>query len=481
MSNVSVCLHDESSWVQRNEVFRINLEDVAVSALYSDNLQTHIELNLSDIQIDNQMADDFYHFPVVLLPLENESRSTKRKEKRTLKPLLNCCLDFSMNKQKTHVHLLSLQLEPLSVFIEDTFLYRLAGMLDSFILPESDRPAQPFGRYSDENIPTVSEDQATTHDHFRSETERKSTRSDNTRSCSERNTTSDKDIRDLSLASAIVSPVLIDRISIEPVYVLVTFHASVKLFVSANHTPLFFSRFEMTSLFTDPAFLAQLLAVHYAYSALMKVGWIVGSLDIIGSPASFIRSLGQGIADFFYLPYDGLTRGPTAFVTGMTRGMSSFMSHISAGALTSVTNLASSISRNMDRLSFDEQYVRFQEQQRADGAPRRVISGELINNYSPQCRWIVQGMCAMMFYELSKRPLKHGLFCHSGSLSRIILKLFVKNIYVRNGSCIKSVMHVINYVSKAYGKKSKLWRSRVRLDSKSSLALKEWRFNLSFP
>ncbi len=402
MSNFSVCLRDESSWVQPTEVFRVNLEDLALSALFDNTIQTHVELNLAGIQIDNQMTDDFYHFPVVLLPLESESRNTKRKEKRTLKPLLNCCLDFSVNKQKTHVHILSIQLEPLSVFIEDTFLYRLAGMLDSFVLPESDRSAEPCGYVrisSDEHLhPTLSEDQATAHDHFRSDTERNSTRSDNIRLSSERNTTSHDDFRALTLASAVINPVLIDRISIEPVYVLVTFHASVKVFVSANHTPLSFSRFEMTSLFTDPSFLAQLLAIHYAYSALMKVGWVVGSLDIIGSPAGFIRSLGQGVADFFYLPYDGLTRGPTAFVTGMTRGMSSFMSHISAGALTSVTNLASSISRNMDRLSFDDQYMRFQEQQRADGVPRRVISGEFVQYRSKFIQIYTQNVCEAIFY-----------------------------------------------------------------------------------
>ena len=388
-SNFSICLHDESSWAHPTAVFHLNLQDLTVSAIRSDNLRTRIELCLAEIQMDNQMTDDFYHFPVVLLPLEHESRSTKRKEKRTIKSLLSLNLDFSSSLQKTHVHLLSIQLEPLSVFVEDTFLYRLAGMLDSFILPESDRPVEPCGnsrissdisKQFDENVPTVSEGQTVTHDHLRSEGERTPTQADSTKSLSERSTISPEDIRALTLASAVISPVLIDQITIEPVYVAVTFHASVKLFVSANHTPLFFSRFEMTSLFTDPAFLAQLLAVHYGYSALLKVGWVVGSLDIIGSPASFLRSLGQGVADFFYLPYDGLTRGPTAFVTGMTRGVSSFMSHISAGALTSVTNLASSISRNLDRLSFDEQHVRLQEQERADGVPRRVISGEFLNS-----------------------------------------------------------------------------------------------------
>lgn len=364
MANFSLCLQDESLLVATTEVFRINLEDLELLVLYDKTLQTHVELNLSGMQIDNQMTDDFYHFPVVLLPLENESRNTRRKEKRTLKPLLKICLDFSSCKQTIRVNLLSIQLEALSVFIEDTFLYRLAGMLDSFILPESDHPKEPFGSIHTSSQSHRSYIQTATDDNFQS--------------LSENNTTSHEDIQALTLASGLISPILIDHVRVESVYVLVTFHASVKLFVSANHTPLSFSKFEMTSLFTELKFLAQLLAVHYAYSALMKVGWVLGSLDIIGSPASFIRSFGQGVADFFYLPYDGLTRGPTAFVTGMTRGMSSFMSHISAGALSSITNLASSLARNMDRLSLDEQHVRFQEQQRADGVPRRVISGLLV-------------------------------------------------------------------------------------------------------
>lgn len=328
-SSVSLCLYDESSWVEPTEVLRVNLEELSLSAFCVDDRRTHAELRMGGLQIDNQMEKDFYHFPVIVVPLENEPRNTKRKAKKTLKPLLNCCLDFDTNANGFHIHLLSIGLEPMSAFIEDTFLYRIAGMLDSFVLPT-----------------------------FESQDK------------------SDDDLRAVTLASAVIQPIIIDRLDVAPLYVLVTFHASVKLFVSADHTPLYFGRFHMTSIFTDPSFLAQLLVAHYAYSALMKVGWIVGSLDIIGSPANLIRTVGQGLADFFYLPYDGLTRGPTAFVTGITSGMSSFITHITAGTLTSITNLASSVSRNMDRLTFDEQYIRLQEQQRAVGQPRRVISGE---------------------------------------------------------------------------------------------------------
>lgn len=60
-------------------------------------------------------------------------------------------------------------------------------------------------------------------------------------------------------------------------------------------------------------------------------GWVVGSLEILGSPASLVRSIGNGVSDFFRLPYEGLTRGPGAFVSGVSRGTSSFVKHISKG------------------------------------------------------------------------------------------------------------------------------------------------------
>lgn len=63
-------------------------------------------------------------------------------------------------------------------------------------------------------------------------------------------------------------------------------------------------------------------------------GWVVGSLEILGSPASLVRSIGNGVSDFFRLPYEGLTRGPGAFVSGVSRGTTSFVKHISKGHFT---------------------------------------------------------------------------------------------------------------------------------------------------
>lgn len=122
--------------------------------------------------------------------------------------------------------------------------------------------------------------------------------------------------------------------------------------------------FERGPVFTTARQLVHALAMHYAAGALFRAGWVVGSLEILGSPASLVRSIGNGVADFFRLPYEGLTRGPGAFVSGVSRGTTSFVKHISKGTLTSITNLATSLARNMDRLSLDEEHYNRQEEWR---------------------------------------------------------------------------------------------------------------------
>ena len=61
------------------------------------------------------------------------------------------------------------------------------------------------------------------------------------------------------------------------------------------------------------------------------LGWVVGSLEILGSPTGLVRSIGNGVADLFRLPYEGFMQGPGAFVGGVTRGMGSLLKHVSTG------------------------------------------------------------------------------------------------------------------------------------------------------
>lgn len=77
---------------------------------------------------------------------------------------------------------------------------------------------------------------------------------------------------------ALVSPVRLQKLTIQPVNLLVSIHASLKLYIASDHTPLSFSLFERGPLCTTARQLVHALAMHYAAGALFRAGrsWTEG-------------------------------------------------------------------------------------------------------------------------------------------------------------------------------------------------------------
>ena len=178
----------------------------------------------------------------------------------------------------------------------------------------------------------------------------------------------------------LVEHLSLQEILIEPIEVSLSVHASVKMYIGLDQSPLCFSAFSRNKLLTTNYCLGEMLARHYISGALFRAGWVVGSLDLIGSPAGFTRTVGSGIKDFVALPFQGLFNGPWAFAGGIANGSTSLVKHVSAGTLTSVTNFASSVSRNMDRLSLDDEHCQRNEISRRE-RPRGLGQG-LMNGLS---------------------------------------------------------------------------------------------------
>lgn len=138
-----------------------------------------------------------------------------------------------------------------------------------------------------------------------------------------------------------------------------------------------------------------------------SAGWVVGSLELLGSPGGFARTLGTGLRDFLSLPYHGILQGPWGFLVGVTHGSASLMKHFTAGniyvssllhflvftltalhtsndlkkivlsgTLTSVTKMASSVARNLDRLTLDAEHLERTEELRRV-RPQGVAEGLL--------------------------------------------------------------------------------------------------------
>ncbi|XP_060756090.1 intermembrane lipid transfer protein VPS13B-like isoform X4 [Neoarius graeffei] len=292
----------------------------------------HVQVLCGSLQVDNQLYScSSFHFPVLLCQEQlSDTHSWVGDRDLILNPealeelhqMCYLCVGLTLD-DGYHLEQVSFKLKPARIYLEDTFIYYLKTLLHTYI------PVSAVGAKSVSGDPGLI-----------------------------------IPVQVYQSMQTLVWPVQLQRLLIEPVSLLISIHASLKLYIASDHTPLSFSIFERGPLFTTPRQLIHALTLHYAAGALFRAGWVVGSLEILGSPTSLVRSIGNGVADFFKLPYEGLTRGPGAFVSGVSRGTSSFVRHISKGTLTSITNLATSLARNMDRLSLDEEYYMRQEEWR---------------------------------------------------------------------------------------------------------------------
>lgn len=328
------------------EVLRLNAEGVVVRhslgrvSAEGGRVCRELSMRIGAFQVDNQLQDDTYEFSVILTP--SDAPMTSRRiplprrpgARSRAKPLVSikCVYELGTCTNDIFVSSLSVSLQPLTLYIEDTFVYRLGDMIVSFLPPSVHYSSKLPGNQEINSLGV------------------------------------------LDVTSSSVWPILMGELTITPVTLNVTLHGSAKLFLSVDDSPLSLGQFHLSPVFLPSSTLVQKLTYHYVTAALFKAGWVLGSLELLGNPAGLVRSLSQGVADFFYLPYDGLTRGPGAFVSGMSRGMSSFVRHVSTGALTSITSLASSMARNLDRLSMDSEYLRLLEEQRCR-RPKKVLTG----------------------------------------------------------------------------------------------------------
>ncbi|XP_059217881.1 intermembrane lipid transfer protein VPS13B isoform X1 [Stomoxys calcitrans] len=160
-----------------------------------------------------------------------------------------------------------------------------------------------------------------------------------------------------STAIYTAEPLHLRAFCIEPMSVLLSVHTSVRLYIALDHSPLSFSAYERNHLLTMPLKFGQSLGMHYLSGAIFGAGWVVGSLEILGSPSGLARSVTTGLKDFVSMPVRGLFRGPWGFIVGVTQGSASLLRNVTAGTVNSVTKLAASVARNLDRLTLDEEHI----------------------------------------------------------------------------------------------------------------------------
>lgn len=194
----------------------------------------------------------------------------------------------------------------------------------------------------------------------------------------------------LMLSTMLANPLILSSLTIDQLNISLSVHSSKKLYIALDQSPLNFNQFERKIIVTTPYRLGHTLTMHYLSGAIFGAGWVVGSLELLGSPGGLARAMGTGLKDFVSMPCYGLFQGPWAFLKGVTHGSASLMKHVTAGTLQSVTKLASSVARNLDRLTLDEEHLRRTEEQRRQrpqGLTEGFLQVFLITFLSSLCKW----------------------------------------------------------------------------------------------
>lgn len=95
-----------------------------------------------------------------------------------------------------------------------------------------------------------------------------------------------------------------------------------------------------------------------------------------------------------------LTSFEVLISAGVTHGSASLMKHVTAGTLQSFTKMASSVARNLDYLTLDEEHVRRAEEQRRQ-RPAGVTEGLMQVNCFKIFRFFVRRVANLRLFTLN--------------------------------------------------------------------------------
>lgn len=141
------------------------------------------------------------------------------------------------------------------------------------------------------------------------------------------------------------------------------------LFLSVDRLRLGLSGVALDRPVCSPGRLGRELLASALADLLLSSPALLGSLALLGNPTHLVRSLAAGVSELVTQPWralaggggggteDGGARDPRGdaplvlgVLAGLARGAKGFASHVGEGTLTSVSGLALSLARNLDRL-----------------------------------------------------------------------------------------------------------------------------------
>ncbi len=336
MEQIIICIDDEVTHRSMiKELLRMYGDEIEMSCTMCHRKGTEVKLTMRSCQVDNMYEKTLPEYSVVMISRSEHVRRPSLIQTDFL-PVARLLINFNPCSMRL-IEKFQVSTQPVTIQLEDSLLQHMKDVIFTYLPPgiifvsSKSEPADS----STLTVPAIV----------------------------------------LQEAERDISPLFIANLIIEPVSFFLSASITLKVFLSCNNTPFNFSAYNLKSIYSNSSEVLQLVLSRYMSSALMNAGWVLGSLEIIGSPGTLIQSVGQGFRDLVTLPYQGLSHSPGMFVLGLGQGATSFLQNCSSGVLSSVTNLATSLSRNMEQLSMDPDHASYQEQIRRQASVPKFSSG----------------------------------------------------------------------------------------------------------
>ena len=253
--HLCVVLQDEvSSSEDASEVVQVCVDNLYISHIpslgkSSDDLRQHTcySVCVGNMQIDNQLyhLQGLHDFPVLFIQQKDHSENFPDIGR------LNVVEKLAVIKSNSFAHIqivmetdclnnplirsLELSMHAASVNIDDSFIYRILKEIEGLIPIRLDS-TKPKSAITVKSLPKS----------FKA-------------SC-----------------NSLCSPVRMEQLCIQPINVLLSVHASLKLFLASDRTPLSFGKFERKFIVSTTHQLTRVLAMHYASGALFRAGRALG-------------------------------------------------------------------------------------------------------------------------------------------------------------------------------------------------------------
>uniref|UniRef100_A0A5K3F779 VPS13_C domain-containing protein n=2 Tax=Mesocestoides corti TaxID=53468 RepID=A0A5K3F779_MESCO len=164
---------------------------------------------------------------------------------------------------------------------------------------------------------------------------------------------------------------------IHPILLQVSLKFTLGVHISCKTVQLQLNAFKLPKAVAPLATLLGQLGAHYISQALLRVGLVLGGLELIGNPASLVASFAEGFSDLVHFSDIRKTTNQEqlGFLRGLMRGLVSLMKHTTGGLCSSVTGLASNFARNLHELSMDAEHIRRVTETRQRNQPQGIGQG----------------------------------------------------------------------------------------------------------